>query len=349
LISTSMLSEPNPARSASKLLPSLGIILVTGGLFLLGWFTYLWFQPEPPPYRYHLVEEGGVEKFQNLDLQAFPDLSIGKFEIRVDNIDKPLAAVYRATRGGATPILLHVENQFPEPIAAMEVMLSETTALSAAISKHVPKDAIILAWWDTSKRIALLSERQVMFNSHVGQPVVAPTYWKDRYQSIGSYEEEFWGTPASAEDKKKFEQFADALIAFPNKGASQLRDLVGSREAYAVVHVSDIYKLGLMRPERIDVAFKDFPLTGNVHGLTNQVKAWLTDNKYTSYTLQSLSEKIVRAYFLREGGSSNILLAKMLPFSNARPLDLEALQLVHKEGGYWIYKIPSADRAKGES
>jgi len=110
--------------------------------------------------------------------------------------------------------------------------------------------------------------------------------------------------------------------------------------------VSDIYKLGLMRPERIDVAFKDFPLTGNVHGLTNQVKAWLTDNKYTSYTLQSLSEKIVRAYFLREGGSSNILLAKMLPFSNARPLDLEALQLVHKEGGYWIYKIPATDGAK---
>jgi len=342
-----MLSEPTTARSASKLLPSLGIILVTGGLFLLGWFTYLWFKPQPPPYGYHLVEEGGVEKFANLDLKDFPQLSIGKFEIRVGDIDKPLAYVYRASRPGSAPVLLHLENEYPEPITAMEVMLPETTALSVAISKHVPKDAIILAWWDISRKLSLLSDRQVLFKSHLAQPILAPTYWKDRSESIARYEEEFWGAQSSDKERAEFDRFVDGLIAFPKKGASQLRELVGDREAYVVVHASDIYKLGLMRPERIDVAFKDFPLTGNVHGLTNQVKAWLTENKYTSYTLQSLSEKIVRAYFLREGGGSNILLAKMLPFSNARPLDIEALQLVHKEGGYWIYKIPSADELKG--
>jgi len=342
-----MLSEPTPARSASKLLPSLGILLVTGGLFLIGWFTYLWFSPEVPPYQYQLVEESGAEKFDALKLNELPNLAISKFEIRVDKIDKPLAFVYRASKPGASPVLLHIENQFPEPIAAMEVMLPETIALSAAISKHVPSDAVVLAWWDTSRKLSLLSERQVLFTSHVGQPVIAPSYWKDRSQSISRYEEEFWGGNPSDDQKKQFEQFVDALLAFPKNGALQLRGLVGSREAYIVVHVSDIYKLGLMRPERIDVAFKDFPLTGNVHGLTNQVKAWLTENQYTSYTLQSLSEKIVRAYFLREGGGSNILLAKMLPFSNARPLDIEALQLVHKEGGYWIYKIPTVNELKG--
>jgi len=342
-----MLSEPATARSASKLLPSLGIILVTGGLFLVGWFAYLWSKPEVPPYRYHVVDEGAVGKFENLGLSAFPDLSISKLEIRVDNIDKPLGVAYRATRAGTPPVLLFLENQFPEPISTMEMMLSETTALSAAISKHVPKDAVILAWWDTSRKLGLLTDRQMFFKSYVGEPVIAPTYWKDRYPSIKGYEQEFWGDPASDSEKKQFQQFADALVAYPNQGAKMLRDMLGSREAYAVVHVSDIYKLGLMRPERIDVAFKDFPLTGNVHGLNTQVKTWLTDNKYSSYTLQSLSEKMVRAFFLREGGGSNILLAKMLPFSNARPLDLEALQLVHKEGGYWIYKIPSAEEIRG--
>ena len=205
-----------------------------------------------------------------------------------------------------------------------------------------------MAWWDTSRKLSLLSSRQVLFNSHLAQPVLAPTYWKDRSEAIVRYEEEFWGGKASDKERAEFDRFVEALIAFPSNGAAQLREIVGTREAYIVVHTSDIYKLGLMRPERIDVAFKDFPLTGNVHGLTNQVKAWLADNNYTSYTLQSLSEKIVRAYFLREGGSSNILLAKMLPFSNARPLDIEALQLVHKEGGYWIYKIPSVDELKGQ-
>ena len=343
-----MLSEPKTARSASKLLPSLGILLVTGGFFLLGYFTYLWFKPEPPPYRYQLIEEGGPEKFQSLGLNEFDGVSISKYEIRVDSIDKPLAFAYGASRSGSSPVMLHLENQFPEPISSMEVMLSESTALASAISKHVPKDAIILAWWDTSRKLSLLSGRQMLFNSNLGLPVIAPTYWRNRVEAIERYEGDFWGGRGSVEERQQFEQFADALIAYPNQGASMLRALAGSREAYVIVHVSDIYKLGLMRPERVDVAFKDFPLTGNVHGLTNQVKAWMEDNKYTSYTLQNLSEKFVRTYFLREGEGSNILLAKMLPFSNARPMDLEALQLTHKEGGYWIFKIPANTASSGD-
>jgi hydroxylamine oxidation protein HaoB len=342
-----MLSESDQARSASKLLPSLGILLVTGGFFVLVWFAYLWLKPELPPYRYQLVEEGGVDKFRDLGMEEYSQISIGKFEIRVDTIDKPLAFAYRAARPGSSPILLHLENQFPEPISVMEGILSETTAVSAAIAKHVPKDAIVLAWWDTSRKLGLLSERPMLFTSHLGQPVIAPSYWKDRFGAIARYEQEFWGGEGSADERKKFNRFIDALMAYPKQGASMLRELAGSREAYVVVHVSDIYKLGLMRPERIDVAFKDFPLTGNVHGLTGQVKAWLADNNYNSYTLQSLSAKAVRAYFLREGGASNILLAKMLPFSNFRPMDLDALQLIHKEGGYWIYKIPPADSSAG--
>jgi hydroxylamine oxidation protein HaoB len=346
LISTPTLSESVQTRSASKLLPSLGLLLVTGGLFLIAWFAYLWLKPDPPPYRYQLVEEGGANTFRSLALDGYPQISISKFEIRVDSIDKPLAFAYRATRPGSDPVLMHVENQFPEPIVTMDGMLSETTAVSAAIAKHVPKDAIILAWWDVSRKLGLLSERPMLFTSSLGMPVIAPSYWKERYPAIEQYEREFWGANGSAEEKQKFSQFVEALMAYPNQGASMLRELAGSREAYVVVHVSDIYKLGLMHPERIDVAFKDFPLTGNVHGLTGQVKSWLTNNNYSSYTLQSLSEKVIRAYFLRESGGSNILLSKMLPFSNFRPMDLEALQLIHKEGGYWIYKIPSADEMK---
>jgi hydroxylamine oxidation protein HaoB len=344
-----MLSESETTRSASKLLPSLGILLVTGGIFLLLWFAYLWLKPEAPPYRYQLIEEGGVEKFKNLEMAEYPEVSISKYEILVDSIDKPLAFAYRAARPGTNPVLLYVENQFPEPIVSMEGMIAETMKVSAAIAKYVPQDAIILGWWDTSRKLGLLSERPMLFTSHLGTPLIAPSYWKDRYETIERYEKDFWGGGGSAEEREKFDRFIDALMAYPNQGASIMRELVGSREAYVVVHVSDIYKLGLMRPERIDVAFKDFPLTGNVHGLSSQVKAWMTNNNYASYTLQSLSEKVVRAYFLREGAGSNILLAKMLPFSNFRPLDLEALQLIHKEGGYWIYKIPPADGPNGQN
>lgn len=349
MIATPTLSESPAARSTSKLLPSLGIVLVTGGLFVLGWFTYLWFKPEPPPYRYQLIEEGGVEKFEKLGLETFPNLSISMFEVRMDSVDKPLAVAYRASRAGSVPILLHWENHFPEPINFLGGMFSETTAVSSAIAKHVPKDAVILAWWDISRQIGLLSERDTLFTSHLGRPVIAPSYWRERQHTIEQYEQEFWGAQGPEEENGRFDRFVEALISYPSEGASILRELAGSREAYIVVHVSDIYKLGLLRPERIDVAFKDFPLTGNVHGLSGQVKAWMVNNNYSAYTLQSLNEKEVRAYFLRESGGSNSLLAKMLPFSKWRPMDLDALQLIHKEGGYWVYKIPPSDSPNGLS
>ena len=121
-----------------------------------------------------------------------------------------------------------------------------------------------------------------------------------------------------------------------------LRELAGARESYIVVHPTDLYKVGLLRPDRMEIAFKDFPLTGNVHGLANQVKAWMKEYGYDTYTLQSLSEKVVRAYFLNQNKNGKILLAQMLPLMNSTPIDFEALQLVHKHGGYWVYKIPAA-------
>jgi hydroxylamine oxidation protein HaoB len=313
---------------------------VTGGLFVLSWFGYVWLKPDPPPYRYQLVEEGGVSKFGNLELGAWPNLTIGKYEVRVDTVEKPIAVAYRAAKDGTPPVLLKWENHLPEPIASMGSTLSEMTALSAAIVKHVPKDAIILSWWDSSRQIGLLTDRNTLFTSNIGLPVIAPSYWRARSETIEKYEREFWGASASSEESGKFQRFIEALIAYPQEGAAILRELAGPREAYVVVHVSDIYKAGLMRPERMDVAFKDFPLTGNVHGLSGQVKAWMKSNNYDTYSLQSLSEKEVRAYFLRESGGSNTLLAKMLPFSNWRPMEMEALQLIHKEGGYWVYKVP---------
>lgn len=307
---------------------------------MLAWFAYLWLKPEPAPYRYQLVEEGGVSKFDKLGLEAWPGLSIGKYEVRVESVDKPIAVAYRAARGNAPPVLLNWENRISEPIGSIGSNLSELTTVATAIANHVPKEAVILAWWDTSRQVQLLADRDTLFTSHLGQPVIVPSYWRGRIDAIDRYEHEFWGAPPSAEESLTFQRFVDALASDANKGVAMLRELAGSREAYLVVHVTDLYKLGLMRPERLDMAFKDFPLTGNVHGLAPQVKAWMTNNNYDRYTLQSLSEKEVRAYFIREGKNGNTLLAQMLPFMDRTPVELQAVQLIYNHGGYWIYKIP---------
>ena len=307
---------------------------------MLGWFAYLWFTPEPAPYRYQLIEEGSPDKFDKLGLEDWPDLTIRKYEVQVPEVDKPIAVVHVASRGNAAPVLINWESRTSEPIAALDSKLSEMTALALAIGKHAPKDALILAWWDTSRQIRLLSGRDTLFNAHLGEPLIVPAHWSGRSDTIRQYEDKFWGAPASADEHQKFQRFADALVADTAAGVNILRELAGPREAYLVVHVTDLYKLGLMRPGRFDMAYKDFPMGGNMHGLIGYLKGWMRDNNYATYALQSLSDQDVRAYFLRDAKSSEALLAQTLPLTNTQPLKLEALHLIYQQGGYWVYKIP---------
>ncbi len=330
-------------RPSSKVLPSLGIALVTGGLVLLGLFTFLWLSPGPAPYHYRLVEEGGIDKFSTLGLDAWPDLGISKQEIVVDGVDEPVAIAYLARRGNAKPVMLAWENYTGDPLIFVDSKLSELTQLAPVIAKHVPKGAAIFAWWDTSRQIHLLTGLETVFTSHLSGPIITPSLWRPRIEAIEKYEREFWGSTVSAEERAKFQRFADALSAESTEGAAILRELTGGREAYVVVHVSDVYKLGQMRPDRIGVAYKDFPLKGgDVHGLSAMVKRWQMDNNYTSQTVYGLSESLVRAYYLTDAKSDNTLLAQMLPMTNSKPLEFKAVQLVHKQGAYWVYKIPSA-------
>jgi hydroxylamine oxidation protein HaoB len=331
-------------RPNNRILPSLGILLVVGGFLMFGWLAYLWLSPGPAPYHYKMTEEGGIEKFGKLGLDAWPDLSISRQEIVVEGVDEPVAAAYLARRGNTKPVMLAWENHLDQQIIFVDSKLSELTILAPAIAKHMPKDAVILAWWDTSRQIQLLTGLETVFTSHLSEPLITPSFWRPQIEAIEKYERQFWGSTASAEERGKFQRFADALLAEPTEGAAMLRELTGGREAYVVVHISDLYKLGMMRPDRIGVAYKDFPVkgSGDVHGLNIMVKRWLADNNYTSHTVHGLSENNVRAYFLTDDKSVNTLLAQMLPMTTSLILEIKAVEMVYKHGGYLVYKIPSA-------
>ena len=313
---------------------------------MLVWFAWLWFNPGPPPYRYQLSEEGPVSQFPTLGLDAWPDLTLSSYEVHAEGIDQPLATGHVARRGQGAPVLLDWENRTSELLVSLDGKLSELAALSAAISKHAPKDALILAWWDTSRSLNLLSGRDTLFKSHIAEPLIVPVVWRDRTEAIGKYENEFWGAKPADEERRRFQRFADALLAQPDQGAATLRELAGNREAYIAIHVTDLYKLGLMRPGQFDITYKNFPMEGNMHGLIGYLKQWMQDNKFVTYTLQSLNDKMVRAYFLRDPQSSQTLIAQMLPFTQSQPLDLQALQLIYQQGGYWVYKIPGGKESE---
>lgn len=314
---------------------------MTGGLLLLGWFAYLWFAPSPAPYQYHLIAEG-EGKLAQMNLEAWPQLKLSQYEMQVAGVDKPVAEFIVARRNDGPPVLTYWKNSSHEILYNLNRKPSELSALASVIDKHAPKDALILSWWDTSRQIKLLTGRDTLFTSHLNEPLMIPVAWLEQSKAIRAYENQFWESKADSQEEEQFKRFSQALTAPAEEGVAQLRKLIGSdREAYLIVHVTDLYKLGLMYPDKIGVAYQNFPLTGNMHGMINHMKVQLKENNFDTYTLQSISDEEIRVFFLSDAASSQTLLARMLPLVDKKaPVELEAAQLIYQQGGYWVYKIP---------
>lgn len=125
---------PQPLRRA---LPSLGILLVAAGSLLLGWVGWGYWQPGPAPYRYVRVEAGGIGRFAALGLEAWPDLTIEKYELRADGLDQPIATGHVARRGAAAPVMLDWENR-SDDLVHVDTALAEVKALAQAVARHTP-------------------------------------------------------------------------------------------------------------------------------------------------------------------------------------------------------------------
>ncbi len=325
----------------NKLLPSLGILLVTGGLVLLGWFAYLWFTPAPAPYQYQLLESETVDHAE-LGLDAWPELTLSKYQVKVADIDKPIAHAVLARRGDDPPVLINWESHTSELFLAADRKPEEMTGLADAINKHASPDARILAWWDTAQQLKLLTGRDTIFNGHLSEPLIIPDQWQDQREAILAYENQFWQANVSQQQRDQFQRFSEALVSLPEEGLAMLRQMTGNaEETYLIVHVTDLYKLALMQPDKFGVTYQNFPMTGNMHGLINHMKVLLDQNEFDTYTLQSLSDQAIRVFFLDDEKSSETLMAQLFPFvEKTAPTELELMQLIYQHGGYWVFQIP---------
>ena len=325
----------------TKLPPTASALLAAGGLLVLGVLAWPLLQPDPPPYRYALVAEGGLEKFPALGLPAIPDLTIREYELRAAGVEEPLAMLHVGERGESGPVLLDWRNQLAEPLITITPPLTELIAVLEALGEHLPEDAMVLGWWDTTRRLALLGEIRTPFLDNLAGPLLVPAAWNDRREAVEDVERDFWRAPEVAKaEAALFEGFQEALLADPAGGAAKLRALAGGRDAYLVVHLSDAYKLGSLHPERFGIGYREFPNTGNMHTLIGSIKKWLREQGYENYTVEKLDATSVRVYFLTDAPSSEMLIAQALPFTSSQPMLLGDLKVVYQHGGYWVYKIP---------
>jgi hypothetical protein len=199
------------------------------------------------------------------------------------------------------------------------VTATELTELAEAMRQHVPQQATVLAWWDTSRQLQRLAGTPVRFGEDAANATPA--------------------TPASA--GPDFDAYQSALLSTGGEGLTQLRRLADGRDAYLVLHVRDLLLLGALHPDRLGVAFVDLPDTGNLHGSIHQARYWARDMGYPAYTAYRIADLRPRVVALTDQASLGTLIGRLLPFHDPHELRqaVEGLTLVHQTGGFWVFRL----------
>lgn len=338
---------PRSWRDASRgLRRAAGGALLVAGLAVAAAGAAVLLQPAEPPYRYEVAasasppDDAGVA-----DALAQAQLSLREARLVEGATGRTLAEL-RYADGADGPVLFDWQPRVDEPFLLAAAPMAEVAQLGTALRRHVPEDALVLAWWDTSRQLGLLAGTRVRFDRHVvGAPLALPAQWISARAAVERTETDFWlgDTPPPASDPS-FAAWVDAMLAPHDDGPARLRTLAGEREAYVVVHVRDALMLGAMAPDRLGVAFRDLPDTGNLHGAISSARDWVRAQQYAAYSAYAPGAGRMRVVALTDPASADTFIAKLLPFHDAhRPAEpLPGMTLVHQVGGFWVYRIDAA-------
>lgn len=323
------------ARQAAWGRPAIGISLIAGGLALLGWVAVDSLTPAPAPYSYRL--SGETPTSETAFAEQLPGVVLNDYEVRVEGFDDALATA-RVAEGPDGRVLLDYVAYYGEPLLSVDVEPEPLVRLAAAIEEHTGEGALLLGWWDTGRRLNLLTGRQVLFADNLLNPVIVPAVWRGRETAVRAVEAAFW-QGRSGEKEAGFDAFVEVLLSDELVGSSRLRQLAGDQEAFLVLDLRDAYKMARAMPARFGLGFKDFAGASERHGVMKQVRDWLRQEGYESYAVEPLDGNVVRVYFLTDSASQETLLARALPFSTSNPLEVDGLDLVFQHKGYWVFRI----------
>lgn len=327
---------------------ALATALVAGGGALLVAGILALSRDDPPSdgaqqagYRYEAGTATGAQETPLVAVDGQPLLL--RHARLIDERDSKTLAELRIADSAAGPVLIDWSPGPDVPSLNATVTLTELTGLAQAMQQHVPEQATVLAWWDTSRQLRLLAGTSVRFGEHLAgiSPIISSRHAPDR-PGVEPGEAQFWkieGDQASA--RRDFDAYLSALLSPGDQGIAQLRSLADGRDAYLVIHVRDLLLLGALHPERLGVAFVDLPDTGNLHGSINQARYWARDMGYPAYTAYRIADLQPRVVALTDEASLDTLIGRLLPFHDPRELrkPVEGLTLVHQAGGFWVFRL----------
>jgi hydroxylamine oxidation protein HaoB len=260
-------------------------------------------------------------------------------EIRASAVKNPIATgvAARDADGRLTP--LSWRNFVTEPIFFADIVPADDAKVLAAIRKYVPPGAVVLSWWDMSRRIRAVSAGRAPLDDPYARGLLKPNAWAASAGSLDEKVTAIWGSGVPDHEADRFTKFVDALLFDEDRGAAALAELAEGKPAFVAVHLDDLWKLAATRPDLISIAFKDFAGAGVSHGTMKAVRKWIEEQKIEGgYAVEPMGAA-VRLHYLPKKADSDRLLARLLPFSTSNPLALKRLQLVYQHKGYWIYQL----------
>ncbi|MFY9626769.1 MAG: hydroxylamine oxidation protein HaoB [Methylocystis sp.] len=320
--------------SRGRLVASSGLIL--GGVGILGWA--LWSSLEPPPLPFDLTV-GPATAASLTDFSGVDPGELKKLEIRTPDLKNPIATgvVWLAEGGRPTP--LSWRNAVTEPVFFAEIDPADSARVLSAIREHVPADAVILSWWDMSRRIRAIAGRQAPLDDPLARGLLTPAAWSAGAEAITEKRRAFWGAGVPADQSEGFGKFIDALLMDEAQGATALAELADGKEAFVAVHLADIWKAAAARPDLFAVAYKDFAGGGDAHGVMKAAREWMQENRIEGGFAVEPMGAAMRVHYLPQSADGQRLLALLLPFSTSNPLALQRFELVFQHRGYWIYRL----------
>ena len=321
-------------------LPYLYGLLIIIGFLLIDWAGYDALLPNPAPYRYELVAEGDALNFPSLLFPVPPDAHLKQFEARLDADNQPFAEFFLVYRGPEIgPILLDWQN-LADTGLVIPTRTEDLAELAEAVTEHAQVGTIVLGWWDTARQLSILNGVDSLYDQNFSRPLFLPNVWRGDKSAIESLENIFWRI--SDQGEGAFGQIVNALASLDQSGVGSLRKVAGEAPSLLVVQVSDLYKLSLLRPEVLQVGYKDFPNSGDIHESILTVKQWLEKRGLDQYIVETMGPIGKRVYFIENGTGAELpLLGRLLPIGQFDPFGIDGLKLVANYGSYWVYEVLS--------
>lgn len=326
----------------SVLLLCCGTLLFTGSALLYQQIRDAFFedresrQPKPAPLIVKHIQG------QTSDLQgAFSVDSVDNYTFQRDGKDafSLLLAHYRDADNQQRRAVLFPKGKQEMGSLPSPTELRQTIWLEAAksISQNMPKDALILSWWDDGQRIHFLSGRETWVSKPSSETFISPI-WKGLQDNL---------LLASDSERGQLANLAHWLTMDSDNALMEMRNFFGtSRPIYVLVTNDLLMRLGeIVDYGGTSLAFssKAVQAHDNLHGDIAQIKQWAYEEGSGNYLVQK--EGLQYHVWATPKGSAtenNSLLVRLLPFLDSLKKLPEHINLVYQShwGGYLsIYKI----------